>query len=254
MNLIIRILSFFALALLVWGCAPKVIPVERPASIVWEQFQADIKGLDPGQEFILSASVAYITPTGRNRVQSSIWGTTGYPIRMDISAGFGQTIAMWHEDHELWEAYFPRENTKYIHRDGSIGASMLGYPTPLNLRQTVQVLLGSFEGLVPDNFQKYEPVDGMWQFYFNDHEVKSMVIAQDGSVNSISGHGWNIEFNGLNVDGEHSYYSRIEMNLSQGERALIRVRSVRTDALNLDVDQLGLEVPSEARVVFLPDL
>ncbi|MFN2342794.1 MAG: hypothetical protein ABR542_05500 [Desulfonatronovibrio sp.] len=254
MNLIIRILSYSALIFLVWGCAPKVVPVERPAGIVWEQFQAGIKGLEPGQEFLLSASVTYITPTGRNRIQSSIWGTTGYPIRMDISAGFGQTIAMWHEDHELWEAYFPRENTKYIHHDGSIGASMLGYPTPLDLRQTVQVLLGAFEGLVPDNFHRYEPMNGMWRFYFNDHEVKSMVIAQDGTVKSISGHGWNIEFNGLNVDGEHRYYSRIEMNLSQDQRALIRMKSVRTDDLDLNIEQLGLKVPPEAKVVYLPDL
>lgn len=254
MNVIIRTITYVTMAVLVLGCAPKVGPVERPAGIVWEQFQAGIKGLDPGQEFLMSASVTYITPTGRNRVQSSIWGTAGYPIRMDISAGFGQIIAMWHEDHELWEAYFPRENTKYIHRDGSIGASMLGYPTPLDLRQTVQVLLGAFEGLVPDNFQRYERMSGMWRFYFDDHNIRSMVIAHDGSVNSISGHGWDIEFNDLNFDGEQSYYSRIEMKLSQDQRALIRMKSVRTDDLNLDIEQPGLEVPSEARVVFLPGL
>lgn len=254
MNLIIRTVTYIALIVLVWGCAPRVIPVERPAGIVWEQFQAGIKGLEPGQEFLMSASVTYITPAGRNRVQSSIWGSADYPIRMDISAGFGQIIAMWHEDHDLWEAYFPKENTKYIHQDGSIGASMLGYPTPLDLRQTVQVLLCAFEGLVPDNFQRYERVNGMWRFYFDDHEIRNIVISQDGNLKSISGHGWDIEFNGLNADGEHRYYSRIEMNLSQDERALIRMKSVRTDDLNLDIEKSGMEVPSEARIVFLPGL
>ncbi len=253
MSFFFRLTMFCLISTLVFGCAPRKIPVEKPPEVIWNEFQSGMAEFSPDQSFLISASVSYITPGQRNRIQSSIWGFIGYPIRMDLSAGFGQTIAMWYEDDFLWEAYFPGENMKYVHHDGSIGASILGYPTPLDLKQTSKVLLGAFGDLVPDSFHEVQSYNGKWKYSFRGHEVENMVLARDGSVSSISGQGWKIELSSRKDEGLFHYYSRIDMQLSEDERALIRIRSVRLDDQIWDEDQLVLNIPPEAGVVYLPD-
>ncbi len=252
MSFIFRLTVFFLLLTLVLGCAPRVVPVERPPEAVWNEFRSGIVEFPPEQSFLISASVTFITPGQRNRVQSTLWGRIGYPIRMDLSAGFGQTIAMWSEDEHFWEAYFPGENIKYLHHDGSMGASILGYPTALDLRQTARVLLGAFDELIPENFHEVRSYNGMWEYYFQDHDVRSMIIAQDGSVSSITGQGWMVELSARRDEESFRYYSRIDMQLSEKERALIRIRSIRIDDQQWDEDQLVLNIPPDAEIVYLP--
>lgn len=240
------------MAALAWGCSPAKVSVDRPPEAVWNEFQWGMPEFSPEQSFLISASITYITLDQRNRIQASIWGLTGYPIRMDLRAGLGQTIAMWYEDEQLWEAYFPGENMKYVHHDGSTGAGMLGYPTPLDLRQTTMVLLGALSGLIPENYHEVQSVNGKWKYDFQDHEVKNIVLARDGTVSSITGQGWKVELSSRKDEGLFHYYSRIDMQLSGDERALIRIRSIRLDEHKWDEDQLDLKIPPEAGIVYLP--
>ncbi len=248
-----RLMMLCLLSALFISCAPKIIPVERPPQAVWNEFRSGMALFSPEQSFLISASVSYITPNQRNRIQSTLWGYMGYPVRMDLSAGLGQTVAMWREDEQLWEAYFPGENMKYVHWDGSVGASILGYPTPLDLRQTINVLLGAFEGLVPESYCEVKSYNGMWKYHFREHEVESLVLAWDGSVSSITGRGWTVELSAGREEDTFHYYSRIDMQLSQDERALIRIRSIRLDDQKWDEEQLELNIPPDAGVVNLQD-
>lgn len=254
MPFVFRLAMFCLLLTLAPGCAPKKPPADRPPQVVWNEFLSGMTEFFPERSFLISASVTYITPGQRNRVQSSLWGRIGYPVRMDLSAGFGQTIAMWHEDEQIWEAYFPRDNIKYVHHDGSMGASMLGYPTPLDLMQTTKVLLGDFRGLIPDSFHEVKDYNGMWKYYFKDQDVQSVVLTRDGSVSSIAGQGWKVELSSRKDEELFHYYSRIDMRLSENESALIRIRSIRLDHEQWEENQLELNVPPDAKVVYLPDL
>jgi len=253
MYFMLRLTMFCLLLTLFSGCAPRKIPVERPPEAVWNQFRSGIAKFSPEQSFLISASVTYIAPSQRNRVQFSLWGRIGYPVRMDLTAGFGQTIAMWYEDEQIWEAYFPGENVKYIHHDGALGPSMLGYPTPLDLGQTVKVLLGAFGDLVPENYTRVRSSDGMWEYFFRDNEVESLIIDQDGSIYSITGQNWKVELSAIRIEDSFHYYSRMDMQFADDKRAQIRIRSIRVDDPVWDGDQLELIIPADAGVVFLPD-
>ncbi|WP_028574233.1 hypothetical protein [Desulfonatronovibrio hydrogenovorans] len=246
---LVCMLIFLGLA----GCAPKKIPLERPPETVWADFLSGISEIPPGQPFLINASVSYITPGQRNRIRSVLWGRINYPIRMDLSAGFGQTIAMWYEDDLVWQAYFPGENTTYVHHDGSLGASMLGYPSPLDLRATVMVLLGAFGELVPETYHRAIIYNGRWKYEVKDHLVQEVVLAQDGTVHSMAGQGWQVVLGDRTENGEFSYYSRLDMELSDSDRALVRIRSVSFNGEGWEDDQLILETPPGAGVVYLPD-
>ncbi len=252
MAVLFRLLLCGMAAAFIFGCAPAHIPVERPPELVWNKFRLGAKSIDPDQSFLIRASISYDSPERSHRIQSSLWGYINYPIRMDLSAGFGQTIAMWHEDERFWQAYFPGENTRYIHPDGSVGASMLGYPTPFDLQQTVKVLLGDFGDLIPEAFYKAETLDGGWKYYFREHEVENIILDQDGSVRSVNGRGWKVEFSGRKDEDMFPYYSRIDMQLSEEQRALVRIKSVELNAEQWDEEQLELKIPPEAQTVHLP--
>lgn len=244
----------WGLTAFIFGCAPVQISVERPPEVVWNTFRLDSERIYPDQSFLIRASISYDSPGRSHRIQSSLWGYMHYPIRMDLSAGFGQTIAMWHEDEQFWQAYFPGENTRYIHSDGSVGASILGYPTPFDLEQTVKVLLGDFGDLIPEAFYKAESYNGGWKYYFREHEVENVVLAQDGFIRSISGSEWNVQFSARKNEDLFPYYSRIDMQLSAGERALIRIKSVEIGAQQWEDEQLDLKIPPDAETVHLPGI
>lgn len=251
MAVLIRLFLWGLAAALFFGCAPPQIPVERPPEVVWNKFTLDWERIAPDQSFLIRASISYDSPGRSHRVQSSLWGYTDYPIRMDLSAGFGQTIAMWHEDEQSWQAYFPGENTMYIHTDGSEGASILGYPTPFDLQQTVKILLGDFKEFIPEAYFKAETHDGGWKYYFREHQVENIVLDQDGSVSSVSGRGWKVEFSARKNEGLFPYYSRIDIQLSERQRALVRIKSVELGGQQWDEKQLELKIPPEADTVHL---
>lgn len=251
MPVLIRLFLWGLTAALFLGCAPARIPVERPPEVVWNKFRLDLERIDPDQSFLVRASVSYDSPGRSHRIQSSLWGYMNYPIRMDLSAGFGQTIAMWHEDEQFWQAYFPGENTRYIHPDGSLGASILGYPTPFDLQQTVKILLGDLGNLIPEAYYKAETYDYGWKYYFREQEIENMVLDQDGSVRSVSGKEWMVEFSARKNEDLFSYYSRIDMQLSPDQRALIRIKSVELGEQQWDEKQLDLKIPPGAEKVNL---
>ncbi|GEM_PF-2434424 len=244
------ILCLLSVTFLVFSCAPKRVPVERPPEMVWQDFWAQSTSFQEDQEFYIQASVNYSTPDQQRRVQAMIWGFAGYPVRMDISAGFGQTVSMWLEDELRWEAYNPGENTRYIHHDGSRGATLLGFPTPMDLRETSLVLLGDFQHLVPREYHRVESHGNMWKYYFEDENITSVVLEQDGSLDRIEGNGWHVELKGFEQENGLFYFSRLDMHLSGGKEAVIRIRSVDMER-TWDQKQMGLDPPGEARTIFL---
>ena len=244
------LLCLLLITLFVFSCAPKRVPVERPPEVVWQDFWAQSSSYQEDQEFYIQASVNYSTPDQQRRVQAAIWGFAGYPVRMDISAGFGQTVSMWLEDELRWQAYNPGENTSYIHHDGSRGATLLGFPTPLDLRETSLVLLGDFQHLIPREYNRVESHGNMWKYYFEDEDLKSAVLDQDGNLDRVSGEGWHVEFKGVEQENGLFYFSRLDMHLFDDNEAIIRIKSVDMER-SWDENQMSLDPPEEARTIFL---
>ena len=244
------ILCLLLSTFLVFSCAPKRIPVERPPEVVWQDFWEQSSSFQEDQEFYIQTSVNYSTPDQQRRVQAAIWGFAGYPVRMDISAGFGQTVSMWLEDELRWQAYNPGENTSYIHHDGSRGATLLGFPTPLDLRETSLVLLGDFQHLIPREYNRVESHGNMWKYYFEDEDLKSAVLDQDGNLDRVSGEGWHVEFKGVEQENGLFYFSRLDMHLFDDNEAIIRIKSVDMER-SWDENQMSLDPPGEARTIFL---
>ncbi len=244
------ILCLLLITVIVFSCAPKRVPVERPPEVVWQEFWAQSSSFQEDQEFYIQTSVNYSTPDQQRRVQAAIWGFAGYPVRMDISAGFGQTVSMWLEDELRWQAYNPGENTRYIHHDGSRGATLLGFPTPMDLRETSLVLLGDFRHLVPREYHRVESHENMWKYYFEDENITSVVLEQDGSLDRIEGVGWHVEFKGFEQENGLFYFSRLDMHLSEDKEAVIRIKSVDMDR-TWDEKQMSLDPPGETRTIFL---
>ncbi|WP_291321879.1 hypothetical protein [Desulfonatronospira sp.] len=241
---------FCCVLLLAAACAPKRPPVERPPGVVWEDFWSRTPSYQEDQPFFIRGSVNYSTSREQRRVQAVIWGFAGYPVRMDLSAGFGQTVSMWLEDKFRWEAYNPGENTRYVHHDGSRGATLLGFPTPMDLRQTSLVLLGDFQHLIPGRYNRVESRDNMWKYYFDNSNVTSVLLDQQGNLQWVAGDGWQVEFKGYEQENGLFYFSRLDMQLSGDREAVIRIQAVDMER-DWDEKQMSLELPDDTRTIFL---
>lgn len=237
------------------GCAPRQITVpQRPAQDVWLRFQEQTRPFPEHQPFLISASIVYVHSGKTSRVKSSLWGRLSYPIRMDLRAGFGQTVAMWYEDQTLWEAYFPDRNIKYVHHDGSLGASMLGYPTPFDLNMTAKVLLADFQGIIPSRFEEYKNAGDSWEYTFEQGMTQKIRLDMQGRLKSASGRGWSVRFEEYENQDDPGYYSRIEFRLGNEDKALVRIKSVRIPEADWSARQLSMKIPEESQVIYLPGL
>lgn len=254
MNHLKRLIILIVLLTLSMACAPKTVTLERPAHFVWKDMHNRIQTLPEDQPFLINASITYISPQDRNRLQAAVWGRLDYPVRMDLSAGFGQTVTMWYEDPFEWQAYFPGENTKYHHYDGRIGASYIGYASPFNLRTTARILLGDLRGLIPSEYYGFSRCNGCWEYSFQDSWIQSLTVSMNGELLSMSGHDWKVEFSGYTIVDQAAYYSRLEMHLPGDEKIIIRIRSVKLEELEWEPGQLELKAPPQAEHVYLPEL
>lgn len=232
------------------SCAPKRMPVERPPEVVWGDFRAKTPEYVQGRGFIIRSSISFVTAESRNRFQASIWGFSGHPVRMDLSAGFGRIFSMWLEDELTWQAYFPDERTRYLHSDGSMGAALLGFPIPFNLHETALVLMGYFDVLIPGQYHHVEFENGKWKYHFEDERISSVVLNQAGNLKYVFGEGWRVEFDGLEQKNGLVYFSRLDMQLFDDNQATIRIRSIDLDQ-DWKPEQLELDLPENIQSVFL---
>ncbi|MFW6005108.1 MAG: hypothetical protein ACOCPN_01400 [Desulfonatronovibrionaceae bacterium] len=248
------LLACMLAALLFGGCAPRQMVPPRSAPDVWHRFQARNQPFPEHQPFLISASIVYVHSDRTSRVKSSLWGRLSYPIRMDLRAGFGQTVAMWYEDQKLWEAYFPDRNIKFVHHDGSQGAAMLGYPTPFDLNMTSRVLLADFQGIIPSRFDAYQKKQEFWEFRFEQGMTRKAMLDMQGRLVSASGPGWSVKLEGYENQEGIGYYSRIEFRLGNRDKAVVRIKSVSIPESDWSTRQLTLEIPEESKEVYLPGL
>ncbi|MUM77425.1 hypothetical protein GKC30_07265 [Pseudodesulfovibrio sp. F-1] len=162
-----RLPLFVALALLVvtgatLGCAPRMARLPEPTdpAAAWAAMRRD-SCAPPARPAMLAKGSLYYTrvlPARRtNRTQFTMWGDFHGPMRLDVSAGIGTSLAHIREDGDGLTIFHPEQKTAYTHADPVLGATRLGMPFPFSLAQLARVCAGDFAGLVPETYEQAEP-------------------------------------------------------------------------------------------------
>lgn len=249
-----RILIPIILVLLfLTACAPKS-PRERVKAPQPEELWTEFKnstGISPKMHsFRIRMSINFFGPERRNRILGEIWGNRNYPVRMDLKAGMGRIFSMWREDGQNWQAFYPGENTVYIHEDGQRGAEVLGFPTPFNLLETSRFLSGRYSLLTPGEFARAGKKDRCLKYFFpRDKTIRSITLDYRGVPVRIAGTDWAAELK--DYDREKGMAMRMDMQLPGEKRAVIRIKEAKFRKKYWEDKQLRLRLPPDAETRYL---
>jgi hypothetical protein len=251
-----RILPLIILALFFLpACAPKLPPegVKPPAAEeLWSEFR-NSSGVGPGMHsFRIEMSINFSGPKRRDRILAEVWGNRNYPVRMDLKAGMGRIFSMWREDSQNWQAFYPGENTVYIHEDGQRGAEVLGFPTPFNLLETSRFLSGYYALLTPGKYTRTQKKYPGFKYFFSpDNAIRSLTLDHQGIPVRISGRDWTAEIK--DYDRGKNMAMRMDMQLPGGKRAIIRIKEAEFREKYWEDKQLQLRIPPDAETRYLLD-
>ncbi|MGM0610709.1 MAG: hypothetical protein ACQES5_06455 [Thermodesulfobacteriota bacterium] len=234
------------LIFLLSACAPlheASLPPVQPGSL-WTDFVKSSEYTAQTRSFRIKTSINYSGPERQDRLLADIWGDNNYPIRMNLKAGMGQVFSMWREDSRIWEAYYPSEDTVYIHKSGHAGAEAIGFPTPFNLLETSRLLTGQYTFIVPEKYAHCERQDEKIKFFFSQKaKVKSITLDKHGHPVQLTGKEWKARLSDFN--SEKGNARRIDLEIKNNQKAVIRIKEIEFRQKTWEAKRLQLKLPPE---------
>ncbi|NJB66943.1 hypothetical protein GGQ74_000583 [Desulfobaculum xiamenense] len=232
------------------GCARPRIPagVLPTATALWQEFRHRHEALGTPSSIDAAASLQY---EGRRsgRVLLSLYGYFGYPLRMDVSAGFGTNVALMRETKDGFLGYFPENGAAYANDDGASAAAGMGIALPFSLHDLAYLLSGHYADLVPEIFDTARPLsDGGWLFGFEDSRINGIALDADGLPVELTGRhqnkDWTLRLERY-TDGTDvaPRARRLDLRMQPGNRAVLRVKSVDTTPRDWPKEALNLLLP-----------
>jgi len=230
------------------ACSPQPTPPPAPAQATWEAFGLVSAAAPPA--FSLRASLNYSGPGQQSRVVLKFWGNVGYPLRLDMSTGFGAPVAYWREDRTGLLTYAPGAQAAWRHADALQGAAALGLPFPLTLRDLAALATGSVRALVPELFLRTEPTpEGGWSYAFARGEsLRRLVLDREARPVQMEGLASGREFvlrladfgeAGLGPNQAATFFIDLKPDVS----AVLRIKSMEMADAPWPAESLALPLP-----------
>ena len=251
------------LVLLTAACARHVATrPAAPARVLWQSFMDSRRSAaQAGPGLMGRASLQYDGPGRKSRVVLKLWGNLGYPLRLDMEAGIGASIAFLREDARGWTAYFPQSGEAAVNHDPRRGLASLGVDAPLSLADLAGLATGTYEGLAPDDYALAEPSgDGGWTYSFPDQgpaltpvsrltlDARARPVAMSGRW---AGGPWDLTLSRFGEDGAPDAAQARKMTLVRppSTTVVIRMKELTRRPEPWPSEALALELPPGARMV-----
>lgn len=249
------------------GCASKspkgaVAPSEK-ASSTMDAYKAYCAATERGTgPFRLETSLRYNAGDDGHRVLALIWGNGGTPLRLDIMAGIGATVAKIRETEDTFLAYSPNEQKAYHHYGDGKALFSFGVPVPFSVSDLTAMLdgrFGSVFGLRTTGEATLVPEMGIAYTLEGRRPGGSLVISDAGlPVRWTDGtpEGWTLDVTFAEDDATTTapLPRKLVFHHGKGYNAIILVKErVRLDT-PFSPEQLGLELPEGTTVLPLRSL
>ncbi len=249
------------MTVLLQGCAPRVAPgVPAPADqadAAWHAYRSWAQGNDADAgPFRLNASLRYKTGEhDGNRVVALLWSNGEVPLRLDIMAGIGATVARIREDDTTFLAYSPNENKAYYHNGDGRALLSFGVPVPFSVPDLAYLLNGRFGRVFDDARADARLVaDGGIAYTLPRGRVRGMLeLSPEGLprrwTDTLPGDtqpGWDMRID--YDDAAPPLPRKITITHAKGYSAILLVKE-RERPQAFTGEQLGLELPEGAEVL-----
>lgn len=204
---LVALLSCLALCLMT-ACSKPVIHVPdtpAPAAQVgatWQAYEEYTTIMQAHHApYQVSASLRYDSRGNGHRVMAHMWSNDGIlqdklmqdaltatssPLRLDVIAGIGATVAQVREDANSFIMYAPNEKKAYYHHGSRKPLFSLGVPVPFSLADLTDLMLGRFGnvfGTAFDTQKGQEPsLEPHGEIAYSMKNGDYLVLSQEGLV------------------------------------------------------------------------
>ena len=240
------------------ACAGKEAVLHPPtagdAGQAWDNFTASRPLTGP---FRVSATLRYETPSDENtRVSALMWGNGSlqnpHPLRLDLQASLGITVAKVREDAASFVAYSPDEKTAYGSEGPNRALTSFGMPIPVSLGELSRLLNGQAVTLfAPPTTSAGTPprtfalTNRGITFPVPDANLPGIIeLSANGTLLSwrgTGGNGWVMEF--VMAQDNPLVPDRLTISHPAGYKATITVKKLERLAAPFKKDQLALTLP-----------
>lgn len=230
-----------------WGCAH--VGVGPSGGDLWRTFQ-DRRALAArdGAGILAAGSLNYSGGGQSHRLTLRLWGAPELPLRLDLAAGIGSTVAMLREESGGWVGYFPSEGAAYASKSALFGQRSLGLDLPFTLRELAGLALGTYRGFAPARYEAAEPAeDGGTRYELpSGGNVAGLTLDAQGRpvvfAGRLRGRNWTMT---LSRHGEDPAAppARIDIALEPDVRAVLRIKRLERRATPWPDAALELPLP-----------
>lgn len=255
----ILVLLLGLMSALVAGCAVRqpTPRLDATSAETWARFQETRQASDALPDaFSLSASLYYSAEGRTNRTILDIWGNRAYPLRLNIRAGIGATLAHMREDEDGLMVFYPSELKAFFHPDSRAAMPTLGLDLPFNLHDLSTLLIGQGSRLVPAEYVSARLEGQEYVFAMpSGSAIAEVRLLPDGSLSGLAGRGkrpWRIDIEGYRRIPEGvSCPERLAMSVPSRQDATLRLRalSFRREPWNPKALELALPPQTETAII-----
>lgn len=252
------LLVFLGLTASCAGLGRPPLKPESPAGTLWRRFaqsrldlQGRVKAMDA------KASINISSPQRNSRLVIDFWGNLDYPLRLDLSTGFGAPVAFSREDGSGFIAFDPNARVAYLSQSGRQGAEILGLAMPFDLKSLAGLAAGTYFDTLPDDYAEAEPEGGGWRYEFSrDTGITSATLDGRARLTALGGNSdngpWTLALTDFDEEKpDNAAPRRLTFEAGEDVKAIIRIKDLRRMPEELPEGALSLALPPGTRTRIL---
>jgi hypothetical protein len=203
------------------------------------------------------ASINIFSPKRNTRLVIDFWGNLDYPLRLDLSTGFGAPVAFSREDGTGFIAFDPNERIAYLSTSGRQGAAILGLVMPFDLKSLADLAAGTYYNPLPGDYAKAEPEGDGWRYEFSqDTGITSATLDGRARLTALGGNSdngpWTLALTDFDEEAPESLGpKRLTFEAAEDVKAIIRIKEMRRLPEELPEGALSMGLPPGTRTRIL---
>lgn len=128
------------------------------------------------------------------RVTALLWGNGQSPLRLDVMAGAGATIAKISEQPGEFLIFVPGENKAYYHDGPTTPLLNIGTPLPLNLGELAALLSGGYRQVFGEKPLSVTPAGENMEYGLDNPPGGLLSLDNNGLPTLWQLNGWQLKF------------------------------------------------------------
>ncbi len=251
-----RLLCLTVCCLLACACARQPVSLApEQANATWQRYLA-AAGHTPPTAGRAQLSLRFGKEGDSRRVTALMWGNRNGPLRLDIMAGVGVSVAKIAETDTTFLIYAPYDKKAYVHSGPQKPLLKVGLPIPLQLSAVFDLLNGEYAALFGERHAG-ATLNAKQEVVFSVQDgplTGTLTLTENGQParwRQEGGKGWEMTI--LYDESTPPLPRRVDLIHTDGHQAIVLVKNRETLTTPFTEAQMRLTLPEGTPVAPLSE-